>query len=396
METNPSAEVHRDDLRILQCAKDIRPGGGVCGVAHELEGQFSSLGVPSSRFTLRSLGPTQFSGRAPRSLILRKLALLWDVVFFSTVGTLVLALKTRRQRGVVTITHDDALVGDILINHGLHRAMLLNSGHPWRMLLRNPLHPFLLVREWIRFRLRIHRRVVCFSESEAALLLKHYPRASGRVEIISNGVDLDRFYPNESAGIAARVALGIGKGDFAIIFVGHEFERKGLAILIDAVSSLPAHVKLLVVGDVANGAARPYRELATAKGLQDRVRFLGRRTDVAALINGADTLVMPTAFESWALVGLEAMACGVPVLMPLVGGIAEYLRDGENGLVIERNAADVARKIRRLLEDPQLRSRLGTRARETALAFSWPKVAKQYVDLATKVLRERQAADARR
>ena len=383
-------------LHILQCAREIRAGGGICGVAYDLEQQFVTLGVQVERFTLESLGRGSVSTQNRRSLLARKALLLRDVVYFSIVGTLALRAQNVSTKGVITITHGDVLVGDIYVNHGLHRAMLFRSGRTLRMLLRNPLHMFLLVREWIRFRLPVHRRVVCFSQSERSLLLKHYPHLRTAIEIIPNGVDIERFFPDARIRSATRNSLMMSDQDFILIFVGHEFDRKGLGILIDALGLLPPSVKLLVVGNSTEHTLRRYRDMSLRTGTDRQVTFLGNRTDVAALLNAADIFVMPTEFEAWPLVGLEAMACGVPVLMPPVGGIPDYLHDGVNGLTIERSAEVVAAKVRTLMNSPETLSKMGRCARETAARFSWPSIAKQYLGVAQQISNERAASPTRR
>ncbi len=381
-----------ETLQILQCAREIRPGGGVCGVAYDLEKEFFRLGTRVDRLTLESLGYGSGSTPNTGSLLVRKALLLRDVVFFSIVGTLALRARQVSRKEVITITHGDAVAGDIYVNHGLHRAMLFRSGRSLRMLLRNPLHVFLLVREWVRFRLPVHRRIVCFSRSERALLLKHYPHLRAAVEIIPNGVDIERFSPDPNVRASTRSSLMISDRDFILIFVGHEFDRKGLGILIDALALLPPSVKLLVVGNSPEHSMRRYRDMSYRNGTDHRVSFLGGRADVAALMNAADIFALPTEFESWALVGLEAMACGVPVLAPPVGGIPDYLHDGKNGLTIDRNAENVAAKVRALMSDPEVMAKMRRCARETAVKFSWSSIAKQYLRLARQIRTEKMQA----
>jgi glycosyltransferase involved in cell wall biosynthesis len=99
--------------------------------------------------------------------------------------------------------------------------------------------------------------------------------------------------------------------------------------------------------------------------------------------------VLPTLYETFALVCLEAMASGLPVLAAPVGGIEDYLIDGENGLHIQRDSEDIALKLDRVLNDAALHGRLRESGLATAKNYSWEKVAKQYLSLFNELLAER-------
>ncbi|NYT46303.1 glycosyltransferase family 4 protein [Alcaligenaceae bacterium] len=377
------------ELEILQCAREIKPAGGVSGVAYELERQLTQAGKLSDRFTIESLNIRKGAWASSRSLILRKIQLFRDVVGYSVIGTYILKRKYQRRRQLVSICHNDVLFGDIYVNHGLHKEMWLQSKSPIRMLLRNPLHLFLLVREWLRFRLNVHRRVVCFSKSEGDLLVKHYPNAKSMLEIIPNGVDIERFTVDPTQRTDIRKRLGIEDDNFLLIFVGHEFERKGLAYIIHALTGLPDTVQLLVIGGGAEQNIQRYVTLSEEAGVAERVHFLGTRRDVPALMNASDMFVMPSYFEAWPLVGLEAMACGVPALMTAVGGVPDFLQDGVNGFIIQRSSDDLQEKIQLVLGDAALHARMRHGARETAVRYAWNVIAARYLALARQVRAEK-------
>jgi UDP-glucose:(heptosyl)LPS alpha-1,3-glucosyltransferase len=124
-------------------------------------------------------------------------------------------------------------------------------------------------------------------------------------------------------------------------------------------------------------------------GVAHRVIFAGARDNLPSIYPAADAFVFPSLYETFALVCLESMASGLPVLATRVGGIEDYLRDGENGLFIEREATDIARKLDWVLSDPDLRARLREQGLTTAANYSWDKISQQYLQLFAELTLER-------
>ncbi|MGC2087131.1 MAG: glycosyltransferase family 4 protein, partial [Bradyrhizobium sp.] len=177
-----------------------------------------------------------------------------------------------------------------------------------------------------------------------------------------------------------RCEFGIPPDAKLLLFAGHEFQRKGLAHLIGALERLGDDTWLLVVG---SDHAAPYRKLAhRARG---RLVFAGARTDMPQLYSAADAFVLPTAYETFSLVCMEAMACGLPVFATPAGGIEDYLHDGENGFRIAADADDIARKIAAAFAEPALMSRMQQGARATAQGYGWDSVGEQYIALLREI-----------
>jgi UDP-glucose:(heptosyl)LPS alpha-1,3-glucosyltransferase len=174
-----------------------------------------------------------------------------------------------------------------------------------------------------------------------------------------------------------------------ILFVGSQFRLKGLEFVIRSLPKLKNNAQLLVVG---NDSATTFRNLAKDLGVADRVHFIGPRNDLPDIYPAADIFVFPSLYETFALVCVEAMASGVPVLATRVGGIEDYLRDEENGLFIEREASDIAEKIDRVLVDPDLRERLITNGLATATNYSWDAIAQKYLRLFDQIMLEREVS----
>ncbi|HEY5515187.1 MAG TPA: glycosyltransferase, partial [Pengzhenrongella sp.] len=171
------------------------------------------------------------------------------------------------------------------------------------------------------------------------------------------------------------------------IFVGHEFERKGLPIAMEAVRDAP-DVVLVVVGGSPDMIADASGQ-AARMGIADRVRFVGRQADPVPRLHAADVLVLPSAYEANALVVLEALACGLPVIATPVGFAPDIIVDGHNGYLVERDPAAVASRLSAFAasdRQPWMRH-----ARETAERFAWPSVAQRYLDLVGDIAREKEA-----
>lgn len=230
--------------------------------------------------------------------------------------------------------------------------------------------------ERVCFRVNRPRRVVCVSEGVAEEIREHFPALASRTETIPNGVDTDAFAPGSRTSDAAalRERLGIERGRLVAIFVGSEWQRKGLDPAIRALREAPGW-DLLVVG---RGDSERYEQLAASLGVDGAVRWVGVSRDVAPLYQLADALVFPTSYEAFPLVALEAAASGLPLLATPVNGIRELVRDGENGFLIAPDASDIAARLRQLGADQALRERLGAAARASALGYSWAKMVERH------------------
>ncbi|WOP17204.1 glycosyltransferase family 4 protein [Raineyella sp. LH-20] len=362
-------------MRIVQIVPEVRAGSGVEGVAYALEQAFRRRGVATERFTLAEAGagwlrlPEGQYGR----IVVRALRTIW----FSTVGTIRARRFLARRPDAVAVCHNDVLAGEVYVNHGIVRAAMRARGRfAWRM-VRNPLHLFTTARDVLRYRGGVHRVVVNLTEGERRLLVHTYPRLRPAAVVIPNGVDIQRFHPVGPAERAVlRGRLGLPVDRTLAVFVGHEFDRKGLPLALAALVDRPGTDLVVVGGTPAMIAAARHR--AVTLGVAERVHFVGRQDDPVPWIQAGDVFVLPSAYEANALVLLEALACGLPVIATRVG-FAPDLLDGRNGLLIDRDAGSLATALRRLDELPEDSWR--TAARATAECYSWDAVAGRYLEL---------------
>ena len=218
-------------------------------------------------------------------------------------------------------------------------------GHATLRMARNPLHLFTLARDTVRFGTRTHRVVVNLTVEEDDLLRATYPKVAPATVVIGNGVDTRRLRPpSDAERSAARGTYGFGPDDVVVLFVGHEFDRKGLPVLVDAVAQAPDRVRLLVAGgtqDLVDGA----RDHARTAGCVDRVHFAGRLADPTPAFHAADVFALPSAYESFGLVVLEALAFGLPVVVTDVGVVPEVVDDGVNGFVVTADAREIRDRV---------------------------------------------------
>lgn len=362
---------------IVQIAPAIGAGSGVAGVAHALEREFIAAGATVERFTAVEAGrPSRgCRGRTPLATHLTRAR---NVVWFSTVGTRRARRFLAERPDAVSITHNDVMTGDIYVNHGLLQAAMRARGdYAWRM-VRNPVHLFTAMRDRIRYRGRTHRAVVALTSTEASLLRSTYGRVRAPIHVIPNGVDIERFRPPDAAErVQARAELGVDDDRMIAVFIGHEFERKGLPIAMEALRTAP-EVLLLVVGGSPDMIRRAQAQ-ARAAGVGDRVHFAGANRDPIPFFRASDALVLPSAYEANALVVLEALACGLPVVSTRVGFAPDILIDGQNGFLVERSAEAVGARLDVLSRHPLDEWRV--RARQTAEPYAWPRIARRYLEL---------------
>ena len=212
--------------------------------------------------------------------------------------------------------------------------------------------------------------IQCNSRMVQLELSRRYAVPDQRFALIYNGVDLERFHPSRRATEGAALRAEFGGNDALVwLFVGSGFQRKGLVTALQALAGAAGDGVLWVAG---NDDPRPWRKIADALGVGARVQWLGSGRDVASLCAAADALILPTRYDAFANVCLEAAAAGIPVVTTASNGAAEIL--GEGGIVV-RDAADTAAfvvALDRLASRTERRER-GAAARAVAEQHGWPR-----------------------
>ena len=221
-------------------------------------------------------------------------------------------------------------------------------------------------------------RVVAANVVERAHLVWHYGARTERIAVIPCGVDTDLFQPMDPAKAKDLLEL---PPDPMLLYVGRLQPIKGLDTLLEAMTMVPEPARLLIVGgeqdarESAHGAA--LRGSLAALDLERRVHFLSAQPQrrLRLFYAAADATVVPSYYESFGMVALEAMACGSPVVASRVGGLTTTVQEGVTGrLVPEGDAPALAAAITRLLQGSEGR-RLGQQATRWAAEHRWPCVA---------------------
>ena len=225
-------------------------------------------------------------------------------------------------------------------------------------------------------------RLVAANVIERGHLMAQYDADPAKIAVIPCGVDTGLFAPGDAD--AARATLGFPSGPL-LLYVGRIAPIKGLETLFDALGCLrgaghPA--RLVVVGgetdERPDGHETELRRRAARQGLGGAVTFVGAQPQerLRDYYVAADATVLPSYYESFGMVALEAMACGSAVIASRVGGLQTTVRDGLTGLLVsEGDPCALAETIARVLDDSALRWRLGREGIRWAAGHRWPCVA---------------------
>jgi UDP-glucose:(heptosyl)LPS alpha-1,3-glucosyltransferase len=262
---------------------------------------------------------------------------------------------------------------------GVHREWLAQRrrvlgwfGRFWLTL--SPYHIYVRGAERRLFASPKLRAVICNSNMVKQEIKRYFGLADDKLHVIYSGVDTRIFHPRLKqyrAEIRARYAVPATATLF--LFVGSGFERKGVAILLEAVAALPVDSYVIVVGRDKHSAH--YAASAQALGLDTRVKFVGSQPDVKPFYGAADALVLPTLYDPFPNVVLEAMASGLPVVTSTKSGGAEFITDGRNGFVchaLDRAALSAALSA---LRDTKRRAAMCDAARAAAEPFDLERMA---------------------
>ena len=233
--------------------------------------------------------------------------------------------------------------GDVLWVPSVHRAWLhaartVRTGHvtlPASVRFVMPRHRVLLAMEAEYFRDARPRRILCTSQREVDDLVRYYRVAPDLTTVVPNPFDPERFNPGRRARDRerARAELGIADGELALLLVANELHRKGLAQLLEAMADADdPRMTLHVVG---RAPLAPFRSTIRRLGLDSRVHAHGSSSDVGWYLAAADLMVLPTQYEPFGLVIIEALASGLPVVTTRLAGAASAVREGESGLILD-------------------------------------------------------------
>lgn len=244
-------------------------------------------------------------------------------------------------------------------------------------------------------------RIIAATPAELSQLQFLYKAKSRRVVIIPPGVDTNRFYPIPVD--EAREYIGVPPNRRILLFVGRIEPLKGLDVLLQAITLLRDRgvldklpFCLLVIGGDPDESAETMstemlrlQDLRERYGLQDLVALLGKRSQdtLPYYYSSAEVVIVPSHYESFGMVALEAMACGTPVVASEVGGLAYLIQDGQTGYTVPvGDPAALADRLAELLSNDDLRQKLSLQASEYSRQYAWPNIVKRLLKVYHDVL----------
>ncbi len=244
-------------------------------------------------------------------------------------------------------------------------------------------------------------RIVAATPAEQAQLLWLYRADRRKILIIPPGVDGARFQPESSAEAKAHLKLPVDKE--ILLFVGRIEPLKAVDTIIEATDIIrtqcPEVLNRMQVAIIGGNPDNPneselqrLRTLTEARNLQDEIAFLGSKDHglLPTYYAAAAAVIVPSDYESFGMVALEAMASGTPVIASEVGGLAFLVRDDETGYHIPvRDPHSLANRICTLLTNPAKRRLLGENAVALAQQYHWSKIADRLLSEFYTLLRER-------
>jgi starch synthase len=239
--------------------------------------------------------------------------------------------------------------------------------------------------------------IIAVSQEQSRDVLACYPAVEpGRVSVIYNGIDTERYRPDAGTDVLAR--YGIDSARPSVVFVGRITRQKGVTYALDAALQFdPGAQFVLCAGapDTPEIAAEIEAKVARVRGERGNIIWIDRmlaREEVVQIVSHATVFLCPSIYEPLGIVNLEAMACETAVVATRTGGIPEVVEDGVTGLLVpfeprddgtrdpidpERFARDIAERVNELLADPARAMHMGEAGRARAIErFAWPAIAR--------------------
>ncbi|HEX2980228.1 MAG TPA: glycosyltransferase, partial [Anaerolineaceae bacterium] len=258
--------------------------------------------------------------------------------------------------------------------------------------------------------MRVADCIVAATLAEQAQLQFLYHADDRKVTIIPPGVDLSRFYPIPAD--EAKAVIGIPPNDRMLLFVGRIEPLKGVDHLLRAMAQMNdegvlsrfPHYLAVIGGEPdadpedMSAEMRRLQSLSAELGLGDLVIFLGKQSQdtLPYYYSAAEMVVVPSHYESFGMVALEAMACGTPVVASQVGGLAFLIQDGVTGFHVPDGDTDaLCTSLTRLIKDPDLREQMGKNAAAAAVDYGWDRIAARIEALYHDVLTVANRPDGR-
>jgi UDP-glucose:(heptosyl)LPS alpha-1,3-glucosyltransferase len=379
---NPEAEVPvlPSSLRIAIVVERFAPtGGGVEKVAWRVANELERLDVDVTVLTRSADAQLVTDTRSAPSVQLLRVPTVWQplrVAAFSRAA----ARVAKREGFDVVHSFSRTRQQDLYRAGGGSHREYLRHNYP-----SDPTSPGARVAAWLRPSSPRHRtllgieeavfkdpaqRIQCASKFVADALIARHDVARERILLLPNAVDAMRFGTDDALAAGRRLRAEIDeKAERIWLFPASGWKRKGLTTLFEATARLrDPGLRLWIAG---RDQPEPWQKIATRLGIADQIRFLGPRDDLEIVYGAVDGMVLPTRYDAFANVTLEAAASGLPIVTTNTNGAAEWLGEAVVQLNDSRDTDALADALR-TLSDFERRRRLGERAQQIARSMDWP------------------------
>ena len=269
---------------------------------------------------------------------------------------------------------------------GCHREWLERRGRHLSFIKRfsfrfNLFHQLILKIEKIIFEGKQCKKIIAISKMVKRDILKHYQISEDRIEVVYNGVQLDKFHPENRNRFRSviREKFRISDGEVVVLFVGSGFERKGLEYLIKALKYLEEKKWRLIM--VGKGNWKKYLNFTSMEN-REKIIQLDPIDEIEKLYAAADIFILPSIYEPFGNANLEALASGLPIITSRKSGVAEIITSNKEGIILAdpSDSKAIAVAIDYLIE-PKIREQMGRSARMLAEKFTQERNAKNMLKI---------------
>lgn len=273
--------------------------------------------------------------------------------------------------------------GDGVHQRWLEQRSLILPAWRQKLLMSNRYHRYVMHAEREMYQAKELKAVICNAQMVKDEIIERFGVAGDKIHVIYNAISTTQFVPvSEVERSKLRAKLGLPLNATILIYVGSGFERKGLAAAIRAVAGTNRY--LVVVGK--DKAEKQYQSLASELGCSERIIFAGMQQDTRPWYQAADGLLLPTLYDPFPNVILEAMACGLPVITSTTCGGSEFIEQGKNGYVCDALDISALRDAVMSLPDHAVGSEMANHARARVMGSSPQRLSQQLVALYQHIL----------
>ncbi|WP_455820523.1 glycosyltransferase family 4 protein [Pseudomonas cerasi] len=273
--------------------------------------------------------------------------------------------------------------GDGVHQRWLEQRSLILPTWRQKLLMSNRYHRYVMKAEQEMYQAQELKAVICNAQMVKNEIIERFSIASDKIHVIYNAVNTDQFIPiDEAERRELRTKFALPINATILTYVGSGFERKGLAAAIKAIAGTDRY--LVVVGK--DKAEKQYRDLANELGCSQRVIFTGMQPDTRQWYQMADGLLLPTLYDPFPNVILEAMACGLPVITSTTCGGSEFIQEGRNGYVCDALDIPSLQDAVMALPAQAIGSDMARHARERVMGSSPQRLSQQLISLYQHIL----------